>query len=96
MTKTLENLIARYEKREEFGLAKYGTTMDRRDLSPVAWAVHLQEELMDASLYVERLRYALALLDEAKVLIERIDADEEFQFAESWLERYREKFGGGG
>ena len=90
MTETLENLIVRYKKREEFGLAKYGTTMDRRDLSPVAWAVHLQEELMDASLYVERLRYALALLEAAHHLLARSNGPLE----QSWVEEYRKKFGG--
>ncbi len=29
--------------------------MERGDLSTIEWLVHLQEELMDAAVYVERL-----------------------------------------
>lgn len=94
MTKTLESLINRYMRREEFGLRKYGTTMDRRDLSPVAWAGHLHDELMDASLYVERLRYALLLLEDAKAIIEA--GDPGHVAAVAWMVKYREQFGGEG
>lgn len=37
------------------GHAKYGTTMDRNDLTNVEWMRHLQEELMDAVVYLEKL-----------------------------------------
>ena len=29
--------------------------MDRNDLNVVEWLLHLQEELMDATLYIEKL-----------------------------------------
>ena len=38
------------------GEAKYGTTMDRNDLTPMEWIQHLQEELMDAVVYLEKVR----------------------------------------
>lgn len=41
--------------RAETGHLKYGVTMDRRDLSLVDWLQHLQEELLDAAVYVEKL-----------------------------------------
>ena len=41
--------------RAEVGKAKYGVTMERTDLNIVEWLTHLQEELMDAAVYVERL-----------------------------------------
>lgn len=36
-------------------LKKYGKTLERNDLSEEDWLIHLQEELMDASLYIEKL-----------------------------------------
>jgi len=37
-------------------MAKYGTTLNRTDLSEVEWLNHLQEELMDATAYIEKLK----------------------------------------
>lgn len=42
--------------RSEVGQRKYGTTLDRKDLSPVEWIEHLRQELMDATLYATRLK----------------------------------------
>ena len=36
---------------------KYGTTMDREDLTLVEWLNHLQEELCDAIQYIEKLKH---------------------------------------
>ena len=36
------------------GENKYGTTMEREDLGYIDWLLHLQEEVMDASVYVEK------------------------------------------
>ena len=41
--------------RSQFGLQKYGVGLDRQDLSRLDWLRHLQEELMDACGYLERL-----------------------------------------
>jgi hypothetical protein len=52
----IENrVIEKIRARAEAGFRKYGTTMDRRDLSIQDWLQHLQEELMDASVYAEKL-----------------------------------------
>lgn len=37
------------------GLAKYGTTMDRTDLTREQWLQHLYEELLDAAVYTKKL-----------------------------------------
>tara|TARA_R110002033_G_scaffold170115_1_gene212168 strand:+ start:5997 stop:6287 length:291 start_codon:yes stop_codon:yes gene_type:complete len=42
-------------KRAEVGKKKYGTTMDRTDLTTLEWLKHTQEELMDACVYIEKL-----------------------------------------
>jgi len=52
----IESAVAdRIISRGEIGRMKYGVTMERDDLSAVEWLTHLQEELMDAAVYVEKL-----------------------------------------
>ena len=55
LSKFEEKVIDKIRKRAEVGKAKYGVTMERGDLNTTEWLTHLQEELMDASVYVERL-----------------------------------------
>jgi hypothetical protein len=55
MSKYEEQVIKKIRERAEVGKNKYGVTMERTDLNTLEWLVHLQEELMDASVYVERL-----------------------------------------
>jgi hypothetical protein len=45
--------------RAEVGQKKYGTTMEREDLSKEVWLVHLQEELMDAAVYIEKILHVI-------------------------------------
>jgi hypothetical protein len=40
----------------EVGYKKYGTTTERTDIDLHGWLQHLQEELMDAVVYIERLK----------------------------------------
>ena len=47
---------AKFEQRSQTGIKKYNTTLEREDLDIFEWLNHLQEELMDATLYVERLK----------------------------------------
>lgn len=49
-------VIEKFVKRATFGKKKYGTTLDRDDLSVSDWILHAQEELMDGILYLEKLR----------------------------------------
>ena len=37
-------------------MKKYGTNLDRTDLSILEWIQHAQEEHMDAILYLEKLK----------------------------------------
>lgn len=50
----------KFEQRSQTGIKKYNTTLERDDLSFIQWLTHLQEELMDATLYVERLKTSYA------------------------------------
>jgi len=51
----VESVRKRLALRSEEGQRKYGTTLMRTDLNRLAWLRHLQEELLDSALYVERL-----------------------------------------
>lgn len=55
MSKYEEQVINKIRERAEVGKNKYGVTMERTDLNTLEWLIHLQEELMDAAVYVERL-----------------------------------------
>jgi hypothetical protein len=47
-------VIEAYKTRSEVGIAKYGTTLE--DNNTDDFLQHLQEELMDATLYIEKLK----------------------------------------
>lgn len=49
-------IITQFEERSKFGKQKYGTTLDRTDLSVTDWIQHVIEELMDATLYLQKLK----------------------------------------
>lgn len=51
-----ERVVARIRKRRDAGRAKYGTSMERKDLTTLEWINHAQEEAMDFMIYLERLR----------------------------------------
>ena len=59
MDKNVENVVKQLRDREEEGLLKYGVNTERTDLSTLEWLQHLQEELMDASVYIEKLKHQL-------------------------------------
>ena len=52
----VKSVIEKFKERSDLGMQKYGTTLDRTDLTSEEWANHMQEELMDAILYLERLK----------------------------------------
>lgn len=45
--------------RSETGIRKYGTTLDRTDLSVKEWIDHAIEESLDHALYLQRIKDAL-------------------------------------
>jgi hypothetical protein len=52
----VESVITKYKDRANLGFTKYGTNLDRTDLNTKEWAEHLQQELMDAVLYLEKFK----------------------------------------
>jgi len=57
------SVLAKYVERSNVGLKKYNATMERKDLTLNQWIDHLQEELMDATLYLERIKKEITLLE---------------------------------
>lgn len=49
-------VMTKYHERSKRGVSKYGKTLDRTDINLIDWLNHLQEELMDATLYIEKLK----------------------------------------
>ena len=66
----VESVLNKFKERSEEGIKKYGVTLDRKDLSPLEWLTHLQEELMDATLYIERLKKELEHSDRMNKIME--------------------------
>lgn len=60
----VNSVMTKFASRSRLGVEKYGTTLDRTDVSTVEWVNHLQEELMDAILYIERLKRDLIMAKE--------------------------------
>lgn len=49
----------KFEKRSQIGIKKYNTTLERTDLTLMDWINHAQEEAMDLTLYLERIKAEL-------------------------------------
>lgn len=54
MSRIEDQVCEKIQKRAEVGFKKYGKTMEREDFSLVDWLTYLQEEMMDAVVYLER------------------------------------------
>ena len=55
MSKIEDSVCEKILSRAKVGKAKYGTTMERTDLSRLDWLIHTQEEVMDTLVYLEKL-----------------------------------------
>ena len=55
----VQAVIQRFVKRAKFGHKKYGTDLDREDLTTHEWIQHAQDELHDGILYLEKLKQTL-------------------------------------
>jgi len=54
VSKHEEAVKAKIDARCAAGLAKYGVSMERGDLSQIEWLEHLQAECLDGAIYAER------------------------------------------
>ena len=52
----VERVVDKFVSRSDVGFAKYGVTLDDDPSKVVDWLNHLQEELMDAVLYLQKAK----------------------------------------
>ena len=72
----VERVVDKFVSRSDVGFKKYGVTLQEDPSKMYEWLNHLQEELMDAVLYLQKAKevYSEDLMDAA---IRRIEANEE-------------------
>jgi len=73
MSSIEEKVIVEIRERAEKGEAKYGTTMDRDDLSLKEWLQHLKEELMDGVIYTQKIISELEVLENLEIAQDIMD-----------------------
>jgi len=54
------SVIDQFTQRSLVGQKKYGTDLDRKDLTTLEWIEHAKQELMDGILYLEKLKQELS------------------------------------
>lgn len=64
MDQNVRRVIESHAERARHGFVKYGTTTERQDLPFSRWLQHAQEEAMDFTVYLERMKFALLDFDE--------------------------------
>ena len=57
--KHVESIVDQFRERPKVGIAKYGVTLERNDLSVLDWIEHAKQESMDFILYLEKLKTEL-------------------------------------
>ena len=54
MNKVITAVTTDLQQRAEFGLKKYGVTLDRQDLTETQWLQHAYEEALDLAQYLKK------------------------------------------
>lgn len=72
----VERVVTKFVSRSDVGYKKYGVTLEEDQSRIFEWLNHLQEELMDAVLYLQKAKevYSEDLMD---AVIRRIEKNEE-------------------
>ena len=55
----IESVVDKFVERSNVGFKKYGVTLDQDPGDLNVWMTHLQEELMDAVNYLEKLKMTM-------------------------------------
>jgi len=69
----VQSVVNKFVVRSDVGFAKYKKTLRDDDSDVFAWLNHLQEELMDATLYLQRLKEEISTLREEKALLRELN-----------------------
>lgn len=75
LDKNVEAVIARLKSRAAEGLDEYGQTTERQDLNLLDWLFHLQDELLDAAVYTQKL-ISMEALAELQRLGQEMERDD--------------------
>lgn len=59
MDSIVSSIIKQFEERSIKGKEKYGTDLDRKDLTLLEWIEHAKQEHMDAILYLEKIKHEI-------------------------------------
>jgi glycosylphosphatidylinositol transamidase (GPIT) subunit GPI8 len=72
----VERVVDKFISRSDVGYKKYGVTLEEDKSRIFEWLNHLQEELMDAVLYLQKAKevYSEDLMD---AIVRRIEKNEE-------------------
>jgi len=54
--KIVEAVIEELRSRSEVGFKKYGTNLEREDLTTIEWLDHARQEALDFALYLQRIK----------------------------------------
>lgn len=57
----IKSVVEKFVQRSDVGYKKYGVTLQDDEGNTLVWLNHLQEELMDAVNYIEKLKSVLQL-----------------------------------
>ena len=95
----VQSVVNKFVDRSDVGFAKYGKTLRDDNSDVFTWLNHLQEELMDATLYLQRLKEEITTLREEKALLRElndIDVIDAFEFkVKKKKKNLKERFGHG-
>ena len=72
----VERVVDKFVSRSDVGYKKYGVTLEEDKSNIFQWINHLQEELMDAVLYLQKLKEE-STEEMQQALINSIQVDEE-------------------
>jgi hypothetical protein len=77
----VESVVKQFKDRSDVGIAKYGVTLDRDDLTLIEWLEHTKQEQMDSVLYLEK---AIKELKKQNI-VDIMKSDEELGlYANTW------------
>ena len=72
----VERVVDKFVSRSDVGFAKYGVTLEDDKSNLFQWINHLQEELMDAVLYLQKLKES-STEEMQEALLKNIEIHEE-------------------
>jgi hypothetical protein len=65
----VSSILNQFTTRSLMGKAKYGTDLDRDDLTLLEWIEHAKQEHMDAILYLEKIKQIVELNERQEKVI---------------------------